>query len=60
MGLKLTVQRLDVITIGDDISLKVLTTSNKQTQLEFFAPHDIQIDTWFHDKSKMFKNKRKL
>lgn len=59
MGLKLTVTRGDKITVGDDVVIEVKTLSDKQTQLEFKAPIDIEIIAHFKDQSKQFKNLKK-
>jgi hypothetical protein len=57
MGLKLTIGKGDKVVIGDThIVIDCLTTSNKQTCLEFHAPRDVRIDAVFADSSKMFKN----
>jgi sRNA-binding carbon storage regulator CsrA len=59
VGLKLTVSKGDKILIGDAVVLDVKSTTGKQTQLEFFAPKDIKINTVFLDSSKQFKNRQK-
>ena len=59
MGLKLTVTRGDKIICSNGIVIDIITTSDKQTMLEFHAPRDIKIDAVFLDSSKQFKNMQK-
>ena len=59
MGLKLTLQRKDKILIGDDIEVEILTTSDKQTQIEVHAPRRIEVHAHFDDPAKQYKNRRK-
>ena len=56
MGLKLTVSRGDKIICSNGIVIDIITTSDKQTMLEFHAPKSIKIDAIFGDSSKQFKN----
>jgi len=57
--LKLTVARGDKVTIGDDIIIEVLSSSDKQTRLAFNAPKEVKILTIFKDIDKQFKNRKK-
>jgi hypothetical protein len=59
MGLKLTLQNGDKVMMSNGVIIDVLTTSNKQTSLEFHADADVKIDAVFKDSTRMFKNKRK-
>ena len=59
MGLKLTITKGDKIIVGDNVVIDILTTSDKQSQLEFHAPKEVVINAIFLDSSKQFKNANK-
>lgn len=59
MGLKLTIGTGDKVLIGSSVVAEVVSTSNKQTCIEFYAPLDIEINAVFRDSSKQFKNANK-